>query len=254
MKGNTETGKKKSVRAVKTVAVKPTKRQLQAMETKNKIYKAAIEEINKKGFNNVNIEDITTAANVAKGSFYTHFESKEALVFYTFERSDKLYKEAYQKIQDRNFLDTLPCFVGCCYEEYEKRGKGIIRAIISNYFNTDENLFYNKDRELYKCLYQIVEHGKQEGVLDKETDSDSYVKILLSTMIGIEVLWCFDDRDRRNDGQCHPHYRQGHGVRRKRQIIPEKWNSLPIRNTIRIGRLFFWCFLREMCNQTKRIC
>ena len=71
MKGNTETGKKKSVRAVKTIAVKPTKRQLQAMETKNKIYKAAIEEINKKGFNNVNIEDITTAANVAKGSFYT---------------------------------------------------------------------------------------------------------------------------------------------------------------------------------------
>lgn len=196
MKGNTETGKKKSVRAAKTIAVKPTKRQLQAMETKNKIYKAAIEEINKKGFNNVNIEDITTAANVAKGSFYTHFESKEALVFYTFERSDKLYKEAYQKIQGRNFLDTLPCFVGCCYEEYEKRGKGIIRAIISNYFNTDENLFYNKDRELYKCLYQIVEHGKQEDVLDKETDSDSYVKILLSTMIGIEVLWCFDDRDR----------------------------------------------------------
>ena len=43
MKGNTETGKKKSVRAVKTIAVKPTKRQLQAMETKNKIYKAAIE-------------------------------------------------------------------------------------------------------------------------------------------------------------------------------------------------------------------
>ena len=34
--------------------VRLTKRQMQAMETKNKIYQAAVREINKKGFNNVN--------------------------------------------------------------------------------------------------------------------------------------------------------------------------------------------------------
>lgn len=201
MKNSAETAavagvRRKSVRAAKTMPGKLTKRQLQAMETKNKIYQAAIQEINKKGFNNVNIEDITTAANVAKGTFYTHFESKEAIVFYTFERSDKIYKQAYQKVQGRSFLDTLPCFVGCCYDEYEKRGKGIIRAIISNYFSTDENIFYNKDRELYKCLFQIVENGKAEGSLDANADTDYYVNMLLSTMIGVEVLWCFDETGR----------------------------------------------------------
>ena len=44
-----------------------TKRQLQAIETKKKIYDAAVQVINEKGFGNVSIEDITTRANVAKG-------------------------------------------------------------------------------------------------------------------------------------------------------------------------------------------
>ena len=112
--------------------VRLTKRQMQAMETKNKIYQAAVREINKKGFNNVNIEDITTAANVAKGSFYTHFDSKEDIIFYTFETSDKIYQRAIEKVEGSSFLYMVTHFVQLCYTEHEKRGKGIIKAMISN--------------------------------------------------------------------------------------------------------------------------
>ena len=44
-----------------------------ALKTREKIYESALKVINEKGYNNVNIEDITTEANVAKGSFYTYF-------------------------------------------------------------------------------------------------------------------------------------------------------------------------------------
>ena len=81
-----------------------TKRQMQALKTKNKIYQAAVQEINEKGFNNVNIEDITKAAEVAKGTFYVHFDSKEAIILYTFEHSDEIYEEAYEKIEGESFL------------------------------------------------------------------------------------------------------------------------------------------------------
>ena len=94
--------------------VRLTKRQMQAMETKNKIYQAAVREINKKGFNNVNIEDITTAANVAKGSFYTHFDSKEDIIFYTFETSDKIYQRAIEKVEGSSFLYMVTHFVQLC--------------------------------------------------------------------------------------------------------------------------------------------
>ena len=79
-----------------------TKRQLQAIETKKKIYDAAVQVINEKGFGNVSIEDITTRANVAKGSFYTYFTSKEDLLFDTFRQSDAVYAQAFAQVQDED--------------------------------------------------------------------------------------------------------------------------------------------------------
>ena len=173
-----------------------TKRQLQALKTKNKIYQAAVQEINEKGFNNVNIEDITKAAEVAKGTFYVHFDSKEAIILYTFEHSDEIYEEAYEKIEGETFLDMAVHFVRYSYREYEKRGKGIIRAMIANYFHFEDYKIYSHDRGLYKCLLKIVREGKKQGVLDADTPSEYYADMLLSTMVGVEVMWCFDDLGR----------------------------------------------------------
>jgi AcrR family transcriptional regulator len=167
------------------------------METKDRIFNAAVKEINEKGFNNVSVEDITTAANVAKGTFYTHFESKEAVVFYTFTQSDEIYKRAYEKTVGEDFLSMITHFVRISYTEYEKRGKGIIKAIITNYFAVPGRNVYSKRRTLLKCLGKIVERGKESGALNAVIPTDWYVNILLSTLIGVEAMWCFDSQGRR---------------------------------------------------------
>lgn len=173
---------------------KLTNRQLQALETKNKIYNAAVTVINEKGFHNTSIEDITSYADVAKGSFYTHFESKEAIVFYTFQQSDEMYDKAFAQIKDEDFLDMMIHFVKISYTEYEKRGKGIIKAIVSSYFTFTDYNFYSKDRDLMKCLNKIIEKGKEQEVLDIHIPTDRYVNLLLSTLVGVEVMWCLDDQ------------------------------------------------------------
>src|SRR5882757_4371609 len=47
--------------------------------TREKILDAGLETLHRHGFNGCAVQDITTAAGVPKGSFYNHFESKEAL-------------------------------------------------------------------------------------------------------------------------------------------------------------------------------
>ena len=47
--------------------------------TREKILEAAIETVRNRGFNGCGVNDITAAAGVPKGSFYNHFDSKEAL-------------------------------------------------------------------------------------------------------------------------------------------------------------------------------
>ena len=46
---------------------------------RQKIVDAGLEILIEKGFNGCGVQDITAAAGVPKGSFYNHFESKEAL-------------------------------------------------------------------------------------------------------------------------------------------------------------------------------
>ena len=178
----------------KTGGIRLTKRQMQALETKDKLYAAALREINDKGINNVSIEDITTAANVAKGTFYRYFESKEAVVYYTYEHSDQIYKRAFEEVKEMDFLSMITRFVRISYTEYEKRGKGIIRAMISNYFTVPGKSFYGKDRALLQCLDGIVKAGKEQKVLREDLPDEQCVDMLLSTMIGVEVMWCFDSQ------------------------------------------------------------
>ena len=46
---------------------------------REKIVEAGLKVLIEKGFNGSGVQDITAAAGVPKGSFYNHFESKEAL-------------------------------------------------------------------------------------------------------------------------------------------------------------------------------
>ena len=56
------------------------KRQIAAMQTRLKVIVAAKRLIEKNGFKNVTIDDITKEAKVAKGTFYTYFKRKEDVV------------------------------------------------------------------------------------------------------------------------------------------------------------------------------
>src|SRR5271163_548230 len=47
--------------------------------TREQIVQAGLKCLVEKGFNGVGVQDITATAGVPKGSFYNHFESKEAL-------------------------------------------------------------------------------------------------------------------------------------------------------------------------------
>ena len=56
------------------------KRQEAALETKKKIIEATKNLLSQKSIEDINIEDITTKAKIAKGSFYTHFKRKEDVI------------------------------------------------------------------------------------------------------------------------------------------------------------------------------
>lgn len=76
---------------------KLTKRKLQSLNTQRKIYRKAIELIEKKGFHNITVAEICREAGVSIGSFYNCFPSKNAILDEIFKLADDYFIEVVAK-------------------------------------------------------------------------------------------------------------------------------------------------------------
>lgn len=167
-----------------------TNRQLNALKTKQRIFHSALHLIQKKGYDNVSIQEITEDAQVAKGSFYTHFPSKEYILRYTYEDSDQIYESSYNSLPNSDFKTALSTFVFKSYEQLELRGKEILKAIISHLFSDNLSDLYNDhSRNLYFYLAKIIDKGKENGELNSDTATEEYVKQIIIALFGVEFYW-----------------------------------------------------------------
>jgi AcrR family transcriptional regulator len=64
----------------------PTRRERRKAETRHRLVAAALASFATRGMTGTRIEDVTEAADVAKGVFYNYFDSKDALVAELVER------------------------------------------------------------------------------------------------------------------------------------------------------------------------
>jgi AcrR family transcriptional regulator len=171
-----------------------TNRQIGAQITKERIYKSALKLIDEKGYANVSIQDITDAAEVAKGSFYTHFRSKEHILRCTYDEADQFHLEAYLSLPDTDFLSMLHTFIHESYKKSETRGKEMLKAISDNQFSDDlKDVYKDKSRNLYKCLERIFEKGRVSNMIDASVSNEEYAKIVITVLVGVETMWCLSE-------------------------------------------------------------
>lgn len=86
---------------------KLTKRQIQANKTRSKIYKIAVDLMEKKGFNNITIEEISKKAKVSVGAFYHYYNSKEDILFEIFRRADEYFENEVAQVLREGDLNSL---------------------------------------------------------------------------------------------------------------------------------------------------
>src|SRR5258708_85080 len=74
---------------------------------KEPILAAALKVLHQRGFNATGVQDITEAAGVPKGSFYNHFESKEALGIEALERYWQGASNSLKVLEDKEVAPVL---------------------------------------------------------------------------------------------------------------------------------------------------
>ena len=115
-------------------------------EKQQKIIKSAKKEFARAPIENVSIKNIVEEADIARGSFYQYFESKEDLLIYILkENSEKLNTKLKYKVKETN--------------------GDIFRLYIFLYDSMIEEFTNNPDQELFKQIF-INLKSSDENVFD----------------------------------------------------------------------------------------
>lgn len=177
---------------------KMSSRKLKAAKTKKKIFETARLLVMKHGIENVSVDSIVEAAAVSKGTFYVHFDSKDALAAdlvndYT-KIADMDYKSFLITLSDyKSVLDILVLLAEKISDFIETRigldnMRVLYKAHLTKTINTTSAMSYN--RELYKLFREILERGIRQGELREDLSVDSLAKHLILAVRGITFEWC----------------------------------------------------------------
>src|SRR4030042_5003965 len=115
-----------------------TSRQAQATETANRIYAAAIELMDRKGFERLTIADISKRAGVSVGAFYHYFRSKDDILAEIFRRADEYFVTQVVGDLDQR---TIPEQIVASFAHYAKFNVASGVGMTQQLFNPKVKLF-----------------------------------------------------------------------------------------------------------------
>ena len=173
---------------------KLTKRQLQAIETRKKLFVTAKELFSQYGYETVSVDDIVEKAGTSKGAFYTHFKSKDQIILEQFGEIDKFYLEEYQKIKRRKTaINQLLAFIKAQhYYVSETMGISFIKTVYYSQIIKEENekLFTDESRPLFTIVRNIIEEGQKTGEFRNDVESLELTRMITRCMRGTIYDWC----------------------------------------------------------------
>ena len=169
------------------------KRQKSAIETKRKLISAGLELIKEKGFNAINVEDITKKAGVAKGTFYVYFKRKEDIVMEISRTPFGEIADELEQMENAELFDKLRHYFRRFMEQVEFCGIQICREWIKNVIdpnNVPETMDSKKWFYDYEMLESILKNAKE---FKEDTPIELLTHIIISELYGMMLCWCMSD-------------------------------------------------------------
>ena len=136
-----------------------------------------------KGYDNTSISDIVTSLDIARGTLYYHFESKEAII----EQSVKEIVERVEKMVFEKDLSVYEKIFSLFSTTSMKRKSG--GDLMIDYLNQPQNaLLHEKSnssliQKISPLLGKIIEEGVEEGLFDNAFPFET-AEIILTMIVG----------------------------------------------------------------------
>ncbi|MBM4425633.1 MAG: TetR/AcrR family transcriptional regulator [Chloroflexi bacterium] len=169
-----------------------TRTQKRQKETKERIFRVAMELFLKNGFENTTVSDITEAADIGKGTFFTYFPTKEAI----FKQLGEMTMEMMSTTAEEGIKAKLPIPLVlkntiAASAEWHEANKPITQQMVRLNVSTEPNT-PNKRRFL-ELLTNLIRTGQENGELNNDVDVQDAALVLAAIYFTAVSFWALTE-------------------------------------------------------------
>ena len=163
----------------------------QAQKTKKKIFQSASKLINKYGYNQVTIEEISKKAGVSVGAFYHYYNSKTDILVEFFKQIDVYYEDIVEKQMTGDPDKDLVVFFYHYAKYHVEQGLEHTSMII----RIQSPFFLDNTRYLPRKLISIVESAKENGRVAEQYSTELVSDYMMTIARGVLFDWVLTQGD-----------------------------------------------------------
>jgi AcrR family transcriptional regulator len=168
-----------------------SRRDKKRSETKQRIFAEAMRLFAEKGYQSTTVDEITEAADVAKGTFFNYFQTKEAVL----QDFARLQMSRIEQARDEmksggNVREVVRHMVRNLYKE-PSQSRNFTRGFIGMGLANPEvaALLSQTMKKGRGLLAEIFEEGRRSGQLRSRLSSETLAAVTQRTMFGTLVIW-----------------------------------------------------------------
>ncbi len=156
------------------------------MDKREAIYQAALNLFNTRGFYNTPVSEVSKAANVATGTIYHYFPSKEDMILNLYSYvTDSMHRSLVRKFDGRApFQEQFARFWKNLFDFYIKNEGYFLFLVQFDNSPFRNNLTHDEWKKPYLPLYQFIEKGMKTRIL-KSIDIDIVLSMLRGGIIAV---------------------------------------------------------------------
>ncbi len=169
-----------------------TRRQMQAEQTKDKLFEAAVSMLAEKEFEQITVRDIVAKAQVSIGTFYNYYATKMEVFYETYRVADHYFSDevAPTLTQPTSYERILAFFSAYAHYSSDMTHLKMTRLL----YNPD-NTFFNRDphQGMVGVLTRLLEEGLADGSLQGKDSAAEIAEYLMIATRGLVYNWCTRD-------------------------------------------------------------
>ncbi len=169
---------------------KLSKRQIQGQNSRDKLLDAATRLFHENGYQAVTVNDICEAAQLTKGAFYHHFDSKEALYQHLYTPQLDTYLASHFSIpEDADGKTLLLALADATLSFSEEIGREMTSLSITVMLSRGTSHLFTEGRVHTRLLHQALSQSQAGNQLKCEGSEHELMLIYSCLMVGFLVKW-----------------------------------------------------------------